>query len=125
MNTIDQVFLALYAVCQLGCSSPSSSNDASVSCGVRAYSFPSYDKTCMAATDCAIGVHQTDCCGSTVALGMTKGELTRFTADEQVCEAQFPRCACPETAIAEDGQSTFGKTVAVHCQAGLCMTAIE
>jgi hypothetical protein len=126
VNTVCHAFIALYAVCQLGCSSDGvHSDDTPVRCGVRAYNFPSYDKTCTAASDCAIGVHQTDCCGSTLAIGMMKAELARFTADEQECEAQYPRCACSETVTAEDGNNASGKTVAVRCEAGSCMTAIE
>jgi hypothetical protein len=89
--------------------------------------FPTFDKTCTIADDCSIGVHQTNCCGATQAIGMTKAELTRFTADEKVCVDQYPPCACPATpTVAEDGRNPIaGQAIVVECQSARCMTAVK
>src|SRR5689334_24890492 len=71
-----------------------------VQCGGPLGVFPTFDKTCSIADDCAIGIHQTNCCGDTVAIGLAKPELTRFTADERICVEQYPACACPSTPTA-------------------------
>jgi hypothetical protein len=130
--------LAVVTLCHLGCSSggaamcspqgglnPASDGCDAIACGVTDTQFPTFDKTCTTAADCAIGVHQTDCCGSTIAIGLARVDQVRFAADEQVCAADFPKCACPERATAEDGQSTLGKAVVVACQASRCMTAAQ
>jgi hypothetical protein len=134
MKLVVHAIVVLCVAAQLGCNAapegpamcvPGSSGCEPITCGVIASSFPTFDKTCASATDCAVGVHQINCCGSTVALGMTRAEQARFAAAEQVCVEQYPQCACAQTATAEDGQSVFGKQVVVACQSNRCMTRAE
>jgi hypothetical protein len=96
-------------------------------CGVTSSSFPMFDKACRTVDDCSFGVHQSDCCGSTEAIGMARAEQARFAADEMICVAQYPMCACPSYfTLAEDGQRAIdGKTIAVECQSGKCMTVVR
>jgi hypothetical protein len=128
--------LAALGALALGCHTDSASaSDAAravdgaggVMCSGPSSVFPTFDKTCSIADDCAIGVHQTNCCGATQAIGMTKAELARFTADEKVCVDQYPPCACPATpTVAEDGHTPVaGQTIVVECQSRMCMTAVK
>src|SRR5262245_31726713 len=52
------------------------------------------DPNCTADSDCAFGVHQTDCCGSTVAVGFNRAERARFETAEPTCVATLPHCGC-------------------------------
>ena len=98
-----------------------------VSCSGSNTRFPTFDKTCSLVTDCAIAIHQINCCGATLAIGINKVEQQRFAADEKTCLDQYPLCACPATpTITEDGQAaTPGKTIVVQCQSGKCMTTVQ
>jgi Pacifastin inhibitor (LCMII) len=88
--------------------------------------FPSFDKSCISATDCFVAIHQTDCCGSQNAIGYNKSQQARFAADEKICEMQYPGCGCaPRPTMAEDGQSTRSNTtISVKCGASGCSTYI-
>ncbi|HET7505589.1 MAG TPA: hypothetical protein VFK02_31430 [Kofleriaceae bacterium] len=98
-----------------------------VSCTGSNTSFPTFDKTCSSVTDCAIAIHQTNCCGATLAIGINQAEQQRFDADEKTCLDQYPLCGCPAIpTITEDGQAaTPGKMIVVQCQAGKCMTTVQ
>ena len=98
-----------------------------VMCSGASTSFPSFDKTCASVGDCAFAVHQTNCCGATLAIGFNKAEAARFAADEKTCVAQYPVCGCPATpTMTEDGLSvTAGQMIAVACQASRCMTTVK
>ena len=98
-----------------------------VMCSGSNISFPTFDKTCTSPADCAIGIHQTNCCGATLAIGMTKAEQARFAADEKICIDQYPLCGCPAIpTITEDGQSADpGKMIVVECQSNRCMTTVK
>ncbi|HSS00847.1 MAG TPA: hypothetical protein VLM79_27505 [Kofleriaceae bacterium] len=98
-----------------------------VQCGGASGVFPTFDKTCSIADDCAIGIHQTNCCGATVAIGLAKAELVRFDADEKVCVDQYPPCACPATpTAAEDGHTPVaGQSIIVDCVSRRCMTSVR
>jgi hypothetical protein len=98
-----------------------------VMCSGSNSSFPTFDKTCSNVDDCAIAIHQSNCCGATLAIGITKAEQDRFAADEKTCVDQYPLCGCPATpTITEDGQAqTAGKMIIVQCQSGRCMTTVK
>jgi hypothetical protein len=98
-----------------------------VQCGGANGVFPTFDKTCSNADDCATGIHQTNCCGATQAIGLAKAELSRFTADEKVCVDQYPPCACPATpTVAEDGHTPVGgQSIVVDCESRRCMTSVR
>jgi hypothetical protein len=132
------VILALCALGPLGCSGdrsaacragedcPGDDGGGAITCGIRDTSFPTFDKTCATVGDCAIGVHQTDCCGSTTAIGLARSEQARFDAAEAVCVEQYPLCACAQRSSAEDGQSvTSGTRIVLTCHASRCMTVIQ
>jgi hypothetical protein len=141
MKTLVSALLALCAVFQPGCSAnkaatcdtPSDSLPSSHGCdvitctGTTPTSFPSFDKACTIAGDCVIGIHQTSCCGSTLAIGLAGTEQTRFAFDENTCVAQYPQCACPATpTVTEDGQhGAPDKPIVVECQSGRCMTTVK
>jgi hypothetical protein len=98
-----------------------------VMCSGVSPQFPSFDKSCGSVDDCAFAVHQTNCCGATLAVGFAKAEASRFAADEKTCAAQYPACGCPATpTMTEDGLSaTAGQAIAVACQSGRCMTTVK
>jgi hypothetical protein len=89
--------------------------------------FPIFDKSCSGVDECAIGVHTTDCCGNSVALGMNSAELEAFNAAEAICDSQYPACGCPAMpTMAEDGQSVADpRSLAVDCIEGSCMTFVQ
>ena len=69
----------------------------------------------------------TSCCGTQVAIGVSNTERDRFTADEAVCESQYPGCGCaPGPTQADDGNTTFNNNqIVVHCTAARqCATAV-
>lgn len=104
-------------------------DDAGVVCtGHDATSFPSFDRVCAVDSDCAIGAHQTDCCGTIDAMGIAGSESARFDAAERQCELQYPACGCDSgTVNTDDGSSpppgTGTSGVVVDCVAGTCTTS--
>lgn len=86
--------------------------------------FPTFNKNCSLPTDCVIGLHQTSCCGSLLAIGLNQADKARFDADEKLCDAMYPGCGCPPApTAAEDGTMQLsGKTIVVQCQANQCLT---
>ena len=98
----------------------------SVMCVGMPQSFPTFDKHCAAATDCALALHVINCCGSAKAIGINQSEVVRFDRDEKICDAQYPKCGCPTSPpIAEDGKtSTGGNDIKVDCRASACTTFI-
>jgi len=84
------------------------------------YTIPDLDRTCTTSTDCFLGAHWADCCGSRVAVSFSNTELAAFTAAEAACS---PACACAESApLAEDGAplATLAEAVA-ECVDGQCI----
>lgn len=97
-----------------------------VRCGQGVDGFPTFDARCAADDDCVLGVHQTDCCGNTVAIGMRAAERARFEAAEAVCRPMYPGCGCPSAGtLADDGMRSFSAgALRVACRAGRCTTAV-
>jgi len=106
---------------------PAGDAAAGVMCTGATGIFPTFDKACAIADDCAIGVHQTNCCGATMAIGLVKAEQGRFAAAEKICVDQYPPCACPTTpTVAEDGRNPIaGQSIVVECQSRMCMTTVK
>lgn len=102
--------------------------DASIVCGAGGGgTFPDFDKSCETAGDCDYALHQTDCCGNTLALGFNAAEREAFEAAEDVCRDMYPACGCPsQPPLAEDGsRSRFGgEDIAVECTEDGCMTYV-
>jgi hypothetical protein len=110
-----------------GDAAPGGDAASGVQCGGASGVFPMFDKTCSVADDCAIGVHQTNCCGATLAIGLAKAELDRFAADEKICVDQYPACGCPATpTAAEDGHTPVaGQSIVVDCASLRCTTSVR
>lgn len=133
MTRLAVVLVALVAACGMDhraaceASDAGSCGDDRVMCSGASTSFPSFDKTCTAAGDCAFDVHQTNCCGATLAIGFNRAEAARFAADEKICVGQYPVCGCPATpTMTEDGLAvTAGQAIAVECRAGRCLTTVK
>lgn len=98
-----------------------------VSCGGEDPFFPAFPKACADDEGCALGVHQVDCCGNRVALGLSADQKAAFDAAEATCEAQYPKCGCPQGPIvADDGQGAFEATdLRVACVEGACLTHVD
>jgi hypothetical protein len=77
----------------------------------------SLDRSCTVDADCEIGVHQTDCCGNTYAIGLAPSERDRFDAWEPMCRATYPACGCPSGPTQTDsGESAFdASSIQVAC----------
>lgn len=88
-----------------------------------------YDKRCTTAADCRIGMHLWDCCGSQIALGVSVGDLSRFTRDGGLCGDEFGGlCDCGSGGPhVEDGRTPRkpnGADIVVQCMGGACMTSV-
>ncbi len=88
-----------------------------------------YDKRCTTAADCRIGMHLWDCCGAQIALGVSAGDLSRFTRDGGLCGDEFGGlCDCASGGPhAEDGRTPRqpnGADIVVQCIGGACMTSV-
>ena len=89
-----------------------------------------YDKECKTASDCAIGKHLHDPCGTYAFLGTRTSENARFARDGGVCgnEASDAQTLCespPGPPLADDGTvSGFsdGHDIIVACASGRCTT---
>jgi len=100
--------------------------DVAVQCTGDSPMFPAFDKACTEPGECAIGLHQVDCCGNRVAVGLAATAKAAFDAAEAVCEEQYPKCGCPQgPVVAEDGSQAFDPAdVAVTCVFGACQTQV-
>src|SRR5262245_23969433 len=61
-----------------------------LTCPVDMSAFPSFPRSCVAASDCAIALHQLDCCGSMMAHGIRADQVDEFSTAESACAAMFP-----------------------------------
>lgn len=105
---------------------PATDTGPTIVCGSAGGTFPTFDARCTADEDCAVGVHQTDCCGNMAALGMRRGERPAFDAAEAICRPMYPGCGCPTRGVlADDGQWSQDRgALRVRCTAGRCVTAV-
>ena len=88
-------------------------------------SFPTFDRSCHNDIDCFVAMHQTDCCGSIVAMGLSASQRVAFDAAERVCEGMYPPCMCaPHPPLADDGRYGTVETVAARCGAGVCTSFV-
>jgi hypothetical protein len=86
--------------------------------------FPTFDKTCAAAADCVVALHQVNCCGTLTAIGINAAEASAFAAAEMTCQMQYPGCGCASTpTTTEDGKMSMDDTqIQVGCMNGQCST---
>ena len=88
--------------------------------------FPTFSKLCGSNADCAVALHQINCCGTKVAWGLTVCEMGPFSWAESLCDGQYPGCGCAEfQTMAEDGYSSFTNSDFVaKCVGGKCRSSI-
>lgn len=99
--------------------------DYALTCESGATTFPLLDKRCAAPADCAIVRHMVSCCGTMVAIGLAKSDVTTFSAAETDCEAGYPGCGCAsQPTEAEDGRSEVDGTIQVDCVDQRCTTYV-
>jgi len=86
--------------------------------------FPTFGRYCRGNADCVAVLHQSDCCGTFVALGISGGERARFDESEQACRASYSPCMCaPRQLTTDDGSVVRDLTeVVAACVAGECTT---
>jgi hypothetical protein len=82
------------------------------------------DQSCIVDSDCLAVRHTTNCCGTSVWLGINKTGAQEFSTLESVCDASYPACGCPSgPPTTSDGSSIpFAASAAVTCQGGVCKT---
>lgn len=83
---------------------------------------PPPDRSCAAASDCALLNHQIDCCGSEIALGIASSARPAAEQAEGVCAAQWPKCKClARETVADDGKGIGDASgLELRCTAGRC-----
>jgi hypothetical protein len=89
-------------------------------------------KACQSSTDCVIKQELTDCCGTTLFVGVSTASAAKFDVCEMAWAAHFPACGCDSGQTkTEDGKTTLPGADAgspqVHCtnftmSGGVCMT---
>jgi hypothetical protein len=100
------------------------SQSTDVQCSAKPAVFPTFDRTCSSKADCTFAVHQVDCCGSAIAIGIATRVKADFDAAERTCRSQYKLCACAAQETTEDAkQVSPGREVAVDCVAGSCRSA--
>jgi len=99
-----------------------------VTCGAGGGgTFPTFDRSCGTDADCTFGIHQTDCCGNTVAIGMSIGQELRFDGAETACRSMYPACGCPAgpTRTEDGGTAWDPDAIVALCSAGSCATSLR
>lgn len=83
--------------------------------------FATFSKQCSADTDCAVVLHQINCCGNKVAWGIHTLVTGVFLETEAACASQYPKCKCAQQmTTAEDDKAAQDDGFAVKCDKGLC-----
>lgn len=102
------------------------SGGADVQCTGENPYFPTFGKTCTSQDQCAVAIHQINCCGTREAMGILAADSAAFAAAETTCEAQYPKCGCAQYPTnAEDGDTTTDESlIQVDCLAGSCSTFV-
>ena len=59
-------------------------------------------------------LHQIDCCGSIIAIGIATTATATFDPAEAACMASYPECGCAARAPITDSGETFFDTDLVH-----------
>jgi hypothetical protein len=89
-------------------------------------------KSCQSDADCTLKQEETDCCGTTLYVGVSKVSAAKFDACETAWTAHFPGCGCASNQTStEDGKTSRlgadGGAPRVHCidftmNGDVCMT---
>jgi hypothetical protein len=79
--------------------------------------------SCKQETDCASFEHRLDCCGTVLAVGLSKTSKSLAVREEQSCSSRAV-CECLAGPIqTEDGRTASSwEAVGLRCEAGLCNT---
>ncbi len=95
-----------------------------VKCDGNPPTFPAFTKVCSQDADCGFVVHQTDCCGNTLAQGAWIEVISAFKSAETQCRDQYPKCQCAQGPTkAEVGDPPANGEFVVHCVSGQCLTS--
>lgn len=107
-------------------STGSTSGEPTIVCGGDMQVFPEFDRSCAVTMDCALVLHQIDCCGSLAALGISADAAKLFAEAESVCAMQYPQCDClSKPTVADDGNSSpDNNAIAVSCVDGECRSFV-
>jgi hypothetical protein len=102
---------------------------ADASDGPNACSFADMlNRGCTPSRGCVAVIHQTDCCGNTVAIGLNAADQANFMAQEQACVASYPHCGCPMGPTRTDSGETVGDPgmIKVKCtNTNVCRTYVN
>lgn len=71
------------------------------------------DRSCTADGDCLVRLHQTDCCGNSVMIGIASSASGVYLASEPACMASYPGCGCPAMLPTTDSGETVTDASAV------------
>lgn len=72
------------------------------------------DRSCSVDEDCVAVLHQTDCCGSSVMIGIRNTAYPEYGASEPACMASYPACECPAMLPTTDSSETVTDTSTVR-----------
>lgn len=93
--------------------------------------FPSFADACTTNSQCVLVLHQVDCCGSMVAMGINVNARNDFDRDEQTWRGSCPACGCtPRPTTAQDGNAGDFTSIRVTCAgaasgSGVCRTYVH
>lgn len=112
------------AVRDAGPPAPDGATTGALTCS--GYTMPPFSKGCLKPVDCAVVMHQTDCCGNTLAVGVNASVAADFKIEEKQCAATYPGCGCPSgPPMTEDGSTaSFNGEIGVACVANACTTYV-
>jgi len=112
---------------EMACVDPDPDPEPEVSCMDPSGSiFPEFDDTCSADADCMVALHQINCCGTQIAIGINVAEGADFKAAEAICQGQYPGCGCAQFPTeADDGNTGYLlEDFAASCMDGACWTSV-
>jgi hypothetical protein len=93
--------------------------------------FATIARSCTGDAACAAAFHQTNCCGTLVAVGISESDRARFDMLEPACRASYPGCGCPSGLTETDSHETVTDPamVRVACVTNgpsrVCMTYVN
>jgi len=85
---------------------------------------PAKDRACTTVADCSLVLHQIDCCGNEVALGVSASARARVESAERNCRISLGLCECPvgPTRTDDGSRPRDPGEIVVACTAGQCTT---
>ncbi len=86
--------------------------------------FPKFEKGCGEDKNCVVGMHQINCCGSMLAIGMNHGVIDAFNTAEKAWAATCPKCGCPTLPPVDESGKT-GSGFDAKCIGGKCTSVAK